>query len=187
MARLGAALSQEILSKECCLSSKGLIAGPVPLILCGRVAGERFRKRRETMSKRVHARVMVHRRVGYTHAEGQGEGMLLDLSLHGCRIKGVPPGSCGTRLRLQLWLPDQSEPVKIELATVRWVKHEQFSVSFLEVSPDTQARLKQVFQLLHEAQQPEARMIQMPASAFSDAQHGAPNRGPRRGAWEPMD
>ena len=139
------------------------------------------------MSKRIHARVMVHRRVGYLHAGGQGEGMLLDLSLHGCRIKGVPPGSCGTRLRLQLWLPDQSEPVKVGLATVRWVKHEQFAVSFLEVSPDSQARLKQVFQLLHEAQQPEARVIQLPASTLFDAHQGAPTRRPRRGPWELMD
>ena len=111
------------------------------------------------MSKRMHARVMVHRRVEYRYAQGQGEGMLLNLSLQGCRIKGAPPFPCGTRLRLQLWLPEQSQPAKVELAAVRWVKDDQFGVSFLNVSPDARARLKQVLQLLHEAKQPEAHVI----------------------------
>lgn len=81
--------------------------------------------------------------------------MLMDLSLHGCRIHGAPPFACGTRLRLQLWLPDQFRPVKVEQAIVRWVKHDQCGVSFLEVQPDARARLTLVFQVLYDAQQPE--------------------------------
>jgi PilZ domain len=103
------------------------------------------------MSTRIHARVMVQRRVEYRYAQGQGEGMLLNLSLQGCRIKGAPPFPCGTRLRLELWLLEQSQSVKVELAAVRWVKDDQFGVSFLNVPPDARARLKQVFQLLQEA------------------------------------
>src|SRR5262250_591686 len=99
------------------------------------------------MAKRIHARSMVHRRVEYQHARGQGEGMLVDLSLEGCRIKGVPPFPCGTRLRLQLWLPDQAQPVNVELAAVRWVAAEQFGVSYLDVSPDALGRIEQVVQL----------------------------------------
>lgn len=93
------------------------------------------------MSKRKHARVVLHRRVEYQHAQGQADGMLMDLTLHGCRIKGAHPFSGGTRLRLQLWLADQAQPVKVELAAVRWVTDDQFAVSFLEVSPDDRARL----------------------------------------------
>lgn len=142
------------------------------------------------MAKRVHARVRVHRRVDYIHAGGQGKGMFLDLSLHGCRINGVPPGACGMRLRLQLWLLDHSEPTQVELATVRWVKQDQFAVSFLEVSLHTQARLAQMVQLLHEAQQPEARVIPMPASAFVGSEQGAPSRVPaeeRGNPWMTTD
>lgn len=65
----------------------------------------------------------------------------------------------------ELWLPDQAHPVKIGLAAVRWVKHDQFGVSFLQVSPDARVRLAQVCQSLHEAQQqPEARVIQVSPS-----------------------
>ena len=49
------------------------------------------------MSKRMHARVSARRKVEFQHAEGKGEGILLDLSLKGCRIKGVYTGSSGTR------------------------------------------------------------------------------------------
>jgi hypothetical protein len=41
------------------------------------------------MSKRIRARVVVHRRVEYRHAQGQGDGVLLDLSLLGCRCASL--------------------------------------------------------------------------------------------------
>jgi hypothetical protein len=115
------------------------------------------------MSKRIRARVVAHWRVAYRHAQGQGEGLLLDLSLQGCHITGVPPCACGSRLRLQLWLPDQAQPMAVEQAVVRWIKTDQFGVSFLDVPPDTRARLAQVFRLLDEAQQPEVHLISVPA------------------------
>ena len=103
----------------------------------------------------------MRRKVEFQHAQGKGEGMLLDLSLKGCRIQGVYPSSSGTRLRLQLWLPDQSQPVQVDLAAVQWIKKDQFGVSFLTMSPHAQARLAQVFRMLHEAQQqPAVRTIQ---------------------------
>jgi hypothetical protein len=118
------------------------------------------------VSKRKHARVLLQRRVEYRHAQGQGEGTLLDLSLRGCRIQGAPPCACGTRLRLQLWLPDQGQPMAVEQAVVRWVKADEFGVSFQDVPPDVQARLAQVVQVLHEAQQPKKQVISL---AFLDA------------------
>jgi len=124
------------------------------------------------MAKRIHARVMAHWRVEYRHARGQGDGVLLDLSLRGCSIKGASSFSCGARLRLQFWLPDQSQPVKVELAAVRWVTDDQFGVTFLEVPPDDRARLEQGFQLLQKAQQSEAHVIQIVASAFVGSEQG---------------
>ena len=140
------------------------------------------------MSKRSHARVRVGRKVEFQHAEGTGEGMLLDLSLKGCRIQGVYPSSSGTRLWLQLWLPDQSEPMKVDLAAVQWIKKTQFGVSFLTMSPDAQARPAQVFRMLHEAQQqPDARAIPIAPPAIVGSEKGTARRTVRRGFWEPMD
>lgn len=140
------------------------------------------------MSKRRQARVNVRRKVEFQHAQGKSEGMLLDLSLKGCRIQGVYTGSSGTRLRLQLWLPDHSQPVKVDLAAVQWIKKNQFGVNFLTMSPDAQARLAQVFRLLHEAQQqPAVRTIQTAQSAIVDLKPESVSRSARRGFWEPMD
>jgi hypothetical protein len=121
------------------------------------------------MSKRIRARVLADRRVEYRYATGFGDGTLMNLSLHGCRIKGAPSFSCGSRLRLQLWLPDQAQPMAIEQAVVRWVKDDQFGVSFLEVPPDVRARLEQVFLLLDEAQQPKKKVISISAVAYDDS------------------
>jgi hypothetical protein len=108
------------------------------------------------MTKRIRARVVVQQPVEYRHAGGQGQGVLMNLALQGCQIKGVSGFSCGTRLRLQLWLADQFQPLDIEQAVVRWVKSDQLGVSFLKMSPDARMRLEQMFQRLYEAQYPAA-------------------------------
>lgn len=104
------------------------------------------------MSTRKHPRVALRRPVQFRHAQGQGEGILLDLSLGGCRIEGAFTGTVGTRVRLQLSLPDRAEALMIDHAVVRWVRGNQWGLSFLEVPSAVQNRLRQVFQLLHQAQ-----------------------------------
>ena len=114
------------------------------------------------MAKRRDARGMVHRRVEYRHAGGRVDGTLVDLARQGCRIKGALLPSCGTRLRLRLWLPDLAQPVTVDQAAVRWVQDDQFGVSFLEVSPAARACLEQVCQVVCEPQQPKVKVISIP-------------------------
>ncbi len=112
----------------------------------------------------------------------------MDLSLKGGRIKGVYTGSSGTRLRLQLWLPDHSQPVQVEMAAVQWIKDNQFGVSFLKLSPDARVRLAQVIRSLHEAQQPpDARAFEVVPSAIVGVKSESASRSARRGFWEPTD
>ena len=110
--RSGGSTDMHIRSAPPCFRSTAFRSG-APRSFEIRLQYRVFDERNETMSKRIHARVVVHRRVEYRHAGGQGHGMLIDLSLQGCRIKGASPFSCGTRLRLQLWLPDQAQPVTV--------------------------------------------------------------------------
>ena len=111
------------------------------------------------MAKRIRSRVAAHLPVEYRYAGGEGHGILLDLALQGCRIKGACPLSCGARLKLQIWLPDQAVPVTIERAVFRWATDDQFGVSFLELSADAGARVAQVFQVLQKTQQAAAPVI----------------------------
>jgi hypothetical protein len=116
------------------------------------------------VAKRIRPRVAAHLPVEYRHAGGQGQGMLLDFTLQGCRISGACPLSCGARLKLQIWLPNQAEPVTIERAVFRWATDDQFGVSFLELSADARARLLQAFQLLQKEQQAAAQVIPIVAA-----------------------
>ena len=109
--------------------------------------------------KRIGARVAMRLPVSYRDARGDGEAVLLDLSLEGCRIEGAPPFSCGTRLQLELWLPDQFLPAKVEQAVVRWVNHDQCGISFVKVQSEARARLKHVLHLLHEPEHPEGLVV----------------------------
>jgi hypothetical protein len=127
------------------------------------------------MAKRIRARGMVHGRVEYGHAGGQGDGRLLDLSLQGCRIKGAPPFCVGARLRLQLWLPNLAQPVTVDLAAVRWVQDDQFGISFLEVSPHARACLEQVCQVVLETERPQVKVIAI--SAFLGSEEGLASCG----------
>lgn len=127
------------------------------------------------MAKRIRTRGCVHGRVEYGHAGGQGDGRLLDLSLQGCRIKGASPFRCGARLRLQLWLPTLAQPVTVDLAAVRWVQDDQFGVSFLEVSSHARACLEHVCQVVLEAEQPQVKVIAIPA--FLGSEDGLASRG----------
>ena len=94
----------------------------------------------------------------YRHAGGLGDGTLVDLARQGCRIKAALPPPCGMRLRLQLWLPDLAQPVTVDLAAIRWVQHDEFGVSFLEVSPVARACLEQVCQVVLEPPQPKVKV-----------------------------
>ena len=159
----------------------------------------------EQMTKSLGQSVIVENRAGAAGnigsnivAKARPDGYTLlvgSMSTHAMNPALIPnmpfrgtASSSGTQLRLQLWLPDQPQPVKVELAAVQWIKNNQFGVSFLTMSPDAQARLAQVFQLFLEAQQqPEARAIHIPAFAIPGSKPGSASRGARRGFWEPMD
>ncbi len=72
-----------------------------------------------------------------------GEGLLMDLSLRGCRIEsrtGVLPG---TTLELRIQASHEKPPLRIREAVVRWGRAPQFGVEFIQLAPEEWARLQQ--------------------------------------------
>jgi hypothetical protein len=57
-----------------------------------------------------------------------GEGMAKDLSLSGWQIRGNEPVSVGMLLVLRVFPRGEPEPLRIDRATVRWVKGLEFGV-----------------------------------------------------------
>ena len=65
------------------------------------------------------------------HGHGSaGEGLLIDLSLNGGRIKGKMPVSEGMVVELNIPLPGDPEPLVIEQASVQWVRGLEFGIEF---------------------------------------------------------
>jgi hypothetical protein len=65
------------------------------------------------------------------HGHGSaGEGLLIDLSLNGGRIKGKMPVSEGMVVEVNIPLPGDPEPLIIEQASVQWVRGLEFGIEF---------------------------------------------------------
>jgi PilZ domain-containing protein len=74
-----------------------------------------------------------------------GEGLLQDLSHYGCRMKSDTSLQPGTELELCFFHGSQEAvPIRVELATVRWAKGQEFGVKFLRLQSQEEARLRQV-------------------------------------------
>ena len=75
-----------------------------------------------------------------------GEGFLQDLSHYGCRMESETSLQPGTELELCFFYGSREDvPIRVELATVRWAKGQEFGVKFLRVQSQEEARLRHVF------------------------------------------
>ena len=74
-----------------------------------------------------------------------GEGVLQDLSHHGCRMKSDISLQPGTELELCFFYGSrEAVPIRVDLATVRWAKGQEFGVKFLRLQSHEEARLRHV-------------------------------------------
>lgn len=78
-----------------------------------------------------------------------GFGMIADLSLTGCRVKGkttVAPGDFG---RLLITVPTAMTPLTVSLTWVRWVNEHEYGLEFILMEPTEEGCLNRC---LHSAQ-----------------------------------
>jgi hypothetical protein len=71
--------------------------------------------------------------------ERAGGGLVVDVSLEGCRIQSVLPMRKGDYIRMRIDLI--GETLAGDLAVVRWSKQGEFGVELIRMAPDQQARL----------------------------------------------
>lgn len=60
-----------------------------------------------------------------------GEGILLDLSPTGCRMRSDIAINAGAYLTLQIAVAQEPTPLAVEVSVVRWCKDGHFGVEFL--------------------------------------------------------
>lgn len=72
-----------------------------------------------------------------------GSGKIFNVSSWGCGVESITDVIPGIYVGVSLSLPDQLDPVEIELAAVRWSARRRFGVEFLSISQPSRIRLEQ--------------------------------------------
>jgi hypothetical protein len=70
-------------------------------------------------------------------------GIVYNLGIGGCKIVSDLAVDKGALLSVQLKIPDQTNPIVIRAATVRWIMELEFGIEFLEMQELERARLEQ--------------------------------------------
>lgn len=92
--------------------------------------------------KRQHRRFPVQFRSSFSSVNiVGGEGALADLSVRGCRIESRIAVKPGTELQLKVHLPNESAPLGVSVAVVRWSRGETFGVEFMDMKDEEWKRL----------------------------------------------
>jgi hypothetical protein len=100
------------------------------------MSAERERKIRKTR------RVEICCTLGFSSGEVAGDATITNISTAGCRAESDINMAEGLDVQVVLQLPDQSPPVKVERASVRWVSGHAFGLSFILFFPSERARLR---------------------------------------------
>ena len=79
--------------------------------------------------------------LGFSSDEIEGEAHVMNLSTGGCRAESEINVAEGLQFVVLLHLPGQV-PLKIERASVRWVKGNVFGLSFILFLPSERAKLQ---------------------------------------------
>ena len=93
------------------------------------------------MQPRGRLRVSVGYPASIQSDTGAGEGVFLDLSPTGCKMRSDIALSAGTYLALQIAVAHEPIPLAVEVSVVRWCKDGHFGVEFLRYSQGDRERV----------------------------------------------
>ena len=106
------------------------------------------------MQPRCRLRVPVGYPASIQSDIGAGEGVLLDLSPAGCRMRSNIALNAGTYLTLQIAIAQEPTPLAVEVSVVRWCKDGHFGVEFLRYSQGDRERVTNLVEPLLQAEIP---------------------------------
>ena len=93
------------------------------------------------MQPRCRMRVTVGYPASIHSDTGTGEGVLLDLSPAGCRMRSDIALNAGTYLALQIAVAQEPTPLAVEVSVVRWCRDGNVGVEFLRYSQGDRERV----------------------------------------------
>jgi hypothetical protein len=107
----------------------------------------------KTADRRATPRLRVQFRTTFsTSSTLEGTGIMLDLSIGGCRIESPVTMEPGVSLELRIYAPNVEWPLMVEAASVQWVSGQTFGLAFFRITEPEQQRLGQVINDLMEGE-----------------------------------
>ena len=100
------------------------------------------------MEGRKHTRFAVQLPVSFSGDQLSDGGTILNLSAEGCAIMSDTVASAAVYLQLTMHLREREEPVRVDLAAVRWTSATRFGVEFIKIRPVEGERLKKFVKAL---------------------------------------
>ncbi len=99
------------------------------------------------MDSRQSPRYILDGAVTFKGDAACGAGLVLNLSTAGCAIRSETLVQRGDYIDLSVHIPQQEDPVKIDLAAVRWVQGRQFGLEFIRIKREIQEQLRTLLTL----------------------------------------
>ena len=100
------------------------------------------------MEGRKHTRFAVQLPVSFSGDQLSEKGTILNVSAEGCAIMSDTVAGAAVYLQLAMQLREREEPVRVDLAAVRWVSKTRFGVEFIRIRPEEGERLKKFVRAL---------------------------------------
>ncbi len=97
--------------------------------------------REGAIKPRKHPRYAVQCPIHFT-GDHEGQGLTMNLSLGGCLLETDLSLDVNAHLTLALRLPRQSDPIKINVAVVRWASPPHYGLDFVLVGDKSQCPLR---------------------------------------------
>lgn len=94
------------------------------------------------MKPRKAQRFRLRFRIFFSGGGLEGEGTVTDISKTGCKVECDTMVKIGTEVELHVFMPDHNWPMKVEQATVRWVRRRTFGLEFIKLRPPERERLR---------------------------------------------
>jgi hypothetical protein len=100
------------------------------------------KERQIRKARRVELGGTLRSSSGEIAGEVEGNATITNISTSGCRAESDINMAEGLNIQVTIQLPDQSAPVKVERASVRWVSGNAFGLSFILFLPSERTRLR---------------------------------------------
>ena len=99
---------------------------------------------------REHPRIPIDLQVLFSTFDNTDirEGTMFDISPGGCAVTSTVPMNPGTGLRLLIRAKDLGSPITVNSGAVRWSRHGEFGVEFLNLTDVDRHRLQRLLQVV---------------------------------------